>query len=257
MAEVKGNDTMNAIGIIPARYHSTRFEGKVLADLCGKPVIQHVYENAKKARILDDLVVACDDERILKVVEQFGGKVTLTAKGHETGTDRLSEVVQPLEVKVVANIQADEPFVRPEMLHHLVSALLEDKKAVMATLMVRIHNSEEIRNPNVVKVVTDKHGYALYFSRTPIPYYRDEKAQQRQAYFKHLGFYSYTKDFLFTFRNLPSSKLEKAEKLEQLRVLEHGYKIRVIETPFNTIGIDTPQDLEMARKKMQVETIHA
>ena len=248
---------MNAIGIIPARYHSTRFEGKVLADLCGKPVIQHVYENAKKAKILDDLIIACDDERILKEVEQFGAKAVLTAKGHETGTDRLSEVIQPLDVKVVVNIQADEPFVRPEMVHHLVSALLEDPKVAMATLMTRIRNSEEIRNPNVVKVVTDKQGYALYFSRAPIPFYREDKGQHRHVYYKHFGLYSYTKDFLFTFRNLPVSKLEKAEKLEQLRTLEHGYRIRVIETKYDTVGIDTPEDLELAKRYFQSEEVHA
>ncbi len=244
---------MNAIGIIPARYHSTRFEGKVLADLGGKPVIQHVYENAKKGKILDDLIVACDDERILKVVEGFGGKGVLTAKGHETGTDRLTEVIQPLDVKVVVNIQADEPFIRPEMIHGVVSALLEDSKVVMSTLMVRIRGAEGIRNPNVVKVVADKHGYALYFSRAPIPYYRDEKGHSKQIYYRHLGLYAYTKDFLFTFRNLPVSKLEKAEKLEQLRALEHGYRIRAIETKYDTIGIDTPEDLELAKKRLQEE----
>lgn len=244
---------MNAMGIIPARYHSTRFEGKVLADLEGKPVIQHVYENAKKAKILDDLIVACDDERILTAVESFGGKGILTAKGHLSGTDRLSEVVQPLDVKVAVNIQADEPFLRPEMIHGVVSALLEDPKAVMATLMVRIRNQEEIKNPNVVKVVTDKYGYALYFSRVPIPHYREEKGSPKQIYYRHLGLYAYTKDFLFIFRNLPISKLEKAEKLEQLRALENGYRIRVIETKYDTIGIDTPEDLQAARQYLQLK----
>ena len=248
---------MNAIGIIPARYASKRFLAKVLADLCGKPVIQHVYENAKKTKILDDLVVACDDERILRAVKQFGGKAVLTAKEHETGTDRLSEIIHSLDVKVVVNIQGDEPLVRPEMIHHLVTALLENPKTVMATLMTKIHSPEEARNPNVVKVAVDKHGYALYFSRTPIPFYRDEKGTHRQVYYKHLGLYSYTKDFLFTFRNLPVTPLEKAEKLEQLRVLEHGYRIRVIETPYETIGIDTPGDLERAKKHLEKESVNA
>lgn len=248
---------MNAIGIIPARYHSTRFEGKVLADLDGKPVIQHVYENAKKAKILDDLLVACDDERILKTVQDFGGKAVLTAKAHETGTDRLSEVIHSLDVKVVVNMQADEPFVRPEMIHGLVSALLEDSVAVMSTLRVRIQNAEDIKNPNVVKVVTDKQGYALYFSRSAIPWHREGKSHQKQFYYRHLGLYAYTKDFLFTFRNLPISQLEAAEKLEQLRVLENGYKIRMVETKYETIGIDTPQDLELARKRLQLERINA
>jgi len=184
---------MKAIGIIPARYAASRFEGKVLADLCGKPVIQHVWENAKKARLLDELIIAADDERIIEVVKAFGGKVTYTSKEHPSGTDRLREIVNPLDVDIVVNIQADEPLLHPSMLDVLVLALSQNANIVMATLRKKIDNKEEINNPNVVKVVVNKDDCALYFSRFPIPYSKDNKPLQ---YYKHIGLYSYTKDFL-------------------------------------------------------------
>ncbi|MFH0731987.1 MAG: 3-deoxy-manno-octulosonate cytidylyltransferase [Candidatus Omnitrophota bacterium] len=235
---------MKSIGIIPARYAATRFDGKVLANLHGKPVIQHVWENAKKAHTLDDLIIAADDDRIIKVVESFGAKAISTAKEHPSGTDRLREIVNPLDVDIVVNIQADEPFVQSSMIDGLVAALLQDENIVMATLMKKIDNQEDISNPNVVKVVVDKDNFALYFSRAAIPVYRESSTG---VYYKHIGLYSYTKDFLFTFANLPLSNLEKAEKLEQLRALENGYRIKVLETSYETIGIDTPQDLEKAK----------
>ena len=236
---------MKAIGVIPARYAATRFEGKVLATLYGKPVIQHVWEKAKKAHTLDELIVATDDERIIKAVGSFGGKATLTAKEHPSGTDRLREVVNPLDVNIVVNIQADEPLLHPSMIDELVTALQQDKEIVMATLMKKIDNTEEINNPNVVKVVVDKDNFALYFSRATIPYHKQVDAR---CYYKHIGLYSYTKDFLFTFVNMPRSFLEKTEELEQLRALENGYKIKVLETSYNTVGIDTPEDLQKAEQ---------
>jgi len=236
---------MDAIGIIPARYHSTRFEGKVLKDLLGKSLIQHVWDNAKRASTLEDLIVATDDERIESEVLRFGGKVILTAKEHKSGTDRLGEVVNPIDVKVVVNIQADEPLLHPSMIDDMVRSLLENKDIDMATLMKRITDPKELANPNVVKVVTDKNGYALYFSRSMIPYPRIKK---NANFYKHIGLYAFTKDFLFTFTNLPPSTLENIEGLEQLRILENGYKIKVIETQFDTIGIDTPEDLEIAEE---------
>ncbi len=236
---------MRAIGIIPARYAATRFEGKVLADLCGKPVIQHVWENAKKARMLDDLIIAADDERIIEQVQAFGGKAVFTAKAHPSGTDRLREIANPLDVEIVVNIQADEPLVQPSMIDELVRALVSDSGISMATLMKKIDNKDEIANPNVVKVVVNKDNFALYFSRYPIPFYKQSKPV---LYYKHIGLYSYTKDFLFTFANLPPSFLEKAEGLEQLRALENGYKIKVLETTYETVGIDTPEDLAKAKK---------
>ena len=236
---------MDAIGIIPARYGSTRFEGKVLADLMGKPVIQHVWENAKRASTLNDLIVAADDEKVKEEVERFGGKAVLTAKEHKTGTDRLREVVNPINTKVVVNIQADEPLLHPSMIDDIVTPLLEDKGILMTTLKKKITDPEDLRNPNVVKVVTDKNGYALYFSRSPIPFPRFHDGV---VFYKHIGLYGFTKEFLFTFTNLPVSALESMEGLEQLRVLENGYKIKVAETQFDTIGIDTPEDLERAKE---------
>ncbi len=243
---------MRAIGVIPARWGATRFEGKVIANLLGKPIIQHVWENAKKARTLDDLVVACDDERIMKVVEAFGGKAVYTSPNQPSGTDRLAEVVNPLEVDIAVNIQGDEPLMKSIMIDNLVLALEDEKAAQMATMMKKIEDDTELTNSNVVKVITDKNGYAIYFSRYAIPYNRTSEAdsKKRPVYYKHIGIYAFTKDFLFTFRNLPHSSLENAEKLEQLRALENGYKIKVVETKFDTIGVDRPEDLKRAEEAL-------
>lgn len=239
---------MKAIGVIPARWGATRFEGKVLANLLGKPVIQHVWDNAKKAKTLDDLVIACDDERIMKVVAGFGGKAVYTSPDQPSGTDRLAEVVNPLDVTIAVNIQGDEPLVKPIMIDNLVMALENEKTAQMATMIKRVEEETELTNSNVVKVVVDKNGYAIYFSRYAIPYNRTGEVdrEKRPVYFKHIGLYAFTKDFLFTFRNLPKSSLENAEKLEQLRAIENGYKIKVVETKFDTVGVDTPEDLKRA-----------
>ena len=237
---------MKTIGVIPARWGSTRFEGKVLADLLGRPVVQHVWENAKKAKTLDDLVVACDDERIMKVVESFGGKAVYTSPDQPSGTDRLAEVVNPMDVKIVVNIQGDEPLVKPIMIDNLVMSLDDEKVAQMATMIKKIDDDSDLTNSNVVKIIFDKSGYAIYFSRYAIPYNRTnaaDKDKKKPVYYKHIGMYAFTKDFLFTFRNLPKSALENAEKLEQLRVLEYGYKIKVVETKFDTVGVDTHDDL--------------
>ena len=238
---------MKVIGVIPARFSSTRFAGKVLADLGGKPVVQHVWENAKRSTLLNDLVIATDDERIIKTAEDFGAKAIYTSPDQPSGTDRLIEVVNPIEVEVVLNIQGDEPMVRPEMIDDLARAILEDKDVQMATLAKKIEDKSEIENPNVVKLVKDKNDFALYFSRSVIPYPRHETIP---VYYKHLGLYAYKKDFLFEFTNLPKSHLEMTEGLEQLRVLENGYRIKVVETKFDTIGIDTPEDLKKAKIAM-------
>ncbi|NQT06692.1 MAG: 3-deoxy-manno-octulosonate cytidylyltransferase [Candidatus Omnitrophica bacterium] len=236
---------MNAIGIIPARYGSTRFEGKVLADLMGKPVVQHVYEMAKRAKMLDDLIIATDDDRIMKAVKEFGGKAVLTSVDQPTGTDRLAEVVNPIDTRIIINIQGDEPFIHQSMIDELVRTMLDDEGINMATVIKKIKDKNEIMDSNVVKAVIDKNGYALYFSRSPIPFERD---RQSDCFYKHLGLYGYTKDFLYTFTNLPKTELEKTESLEQLRALEHGYRIKTIETKLDTVGIDTPEDLEKAKK---------
>ncbi len=237
---------MNVIGVIPARYHSTRFEGKVLATLAGKSMVQHVWEQAKKSYLLEDLIVACDDERVYKAVEAFGGKAVLTAKGHASGTERIVEVVNPLDVKVVVNIQADEPMIHPSMINRVVEALLEDETLVCASVMKKIERSQEVDDPNVVKVVFDKSQFALYFSRQSIPFIRDTSFGDA-IHYKHIGLYGYTKDFLFTYKALPKSNLENLEKLEQLRILENGYRIKLIETTHETFGVDTEEDLEKVR----------
>lgn len=259
---------MKAIGVIPARWKASRFEGKVLAELSGKPMIQHVWERARQSRALDDLVIATDSEEVIKAVEIFGGKAVYTSKDQPSGTDRIAEVINPMDVEVVVNIQGDEPLIHHSMIDGMVNMLLEDKSATMATVIKKITRKRELLNPNVVKVVVDKDGYALYFSRSPIPYVRGGEKHhsifdvhywfqthsfvpETEDYYKHLGIYAYTKDFLFTYTNLPKSKLEDIEKLEQLRVLENGYKIKTIETEYDTVGVDTPEDLKLAEKMME------
>jgi len=235
---------VNVVGVIPARFSSTRFEGKIIADLLGKPMIQHVYERAKEARALDDLIVAADDDRVMEAVKGFGGKAAFTSPKQPTGSDRIAEVVNPMDVKIVVNIQGDEPLIEPKMIDDLASAMLGDESIVMATLIRKIDNPKEINDHNVVKVAVDKDGFALYFSRSPIPYARTDEA----LYYKHIGLYAYTKDFLFTFTNLLPLRLEKTEALEQLRVLEYGYRIKTVETEFDTVGVDAPEDLERVKE---------
>ncbi|MBP9732860.1 MAG: 3-deoxy-manno-octulosonate cytidylyltransferase [Candidatus Omnitrophica bacterium] len=234
---------MQTIGVIPARLGSTRLARKVLMDLGGKPVIQHVYERTRKSRLLDDVIVACDDDEIVSVVRGFGGKAVLTSKNHSTGTDRLAEVVNDLDVQIIVNIQGDEPFVNPLTIDDLVSLMQKDTETVMATVVKRSENYEDFKKPDVVKAVLDDDGHVLYFSRMPIPTFLKEG----ESFYKHIGLYAFTKDFLFTFKKMPPSFLERHERLEQLRALENGYRIRAIETKFETIGIDTPEDLERAR----------
>lgn len=238
---------MDVIGVIPARYSSSRFEGKVVADIFGKPLLQYVWERARQSLILEEVIIACDHETVARTAQDFGAKVVMTSKDHVSGTDRICEVVNPLEVKIVINIQGDEPLVHPSMIDDVARAMLGDNSVVMATLMKKIEDPVLIRDPNVVKVVTDRHNYALYFSRGPIPYLAAHSDQQQPVYFKHIGLYGYTKDFLFSFKNLPSSRLEKIECLEQLRVLEEGLKIKVVETKYDTIGVDTPEDLQKVK----------
>ncbi|OIO39310.1 MAG: 3-deoxy-manno-octulosonate cytidylyltransferase [Candidatus Omnitrophica bacterium CG1_02_49_16] len=240
---------MDAIGVIPARYGSTRFEGKVLKDLCGKPVIQHVYERAKRAKMLDDLIIAADDDRIIKTVEGFGGKVVFTSKGHSTGTDRLTEVVNAIDVRIVVNIQGDEPLINPLVIDDLVQTMKNDPQIVMATVVKKSYSMEEFQCPDVVKAVVSDDNFALYFSRSPIPALL--KPGPERYFYKHIGIYAYNKDFLFTFKKLPVSYLETHERLEQLRALEHGYRIKTIETQFETVGVDTPEDLALARQILE------
>ena len=231
---------MKVIGVIPARFESTRLPHKLLKELCGKPLLQWSYEAAKRARLLDTLIIACDDKRIKDAAAAFNAPCVMTSPEHKSGTDRIAEAVSAIDAKIVINIQADEPLIDPLVIDRLAQEMLADDKLMMATAKCKITAPEEINNPNVVKVVCDKNGYALYFSRHAIPYLRDKDFMPH--YYKHLGIYAYTKDFLYVFKKLSGSMLEAAEKLEQLRVLEAGYKIKMIEVEQESVGVDTQED---------------
>ncbi|MBU1121940.1 MAG: 3-deoxy-manno-octulosonate cytidylyltransferase [Candidatus Omnitrophota bacterium] len=237
---------MSVIGVIPARYQSRRLPFKLLRKLYGKSLLQWTWETASKATLLDKLIIACDDPKMEGVAKDFGADVVMTSVQHLCGTDRIAEAVRDMDVDIVVNIQADEPLIHPSNIDSLVQEMANNSSLVMATPKKMIDDDNEISSPNVVKVVCDKDDFALYFSRFPIPYYRESDISK--VYYKHLGLYSYTKDFLYTFKNMPPSHLEKAEKLEQLRVLEAGYKIKVIETQFDSWGVDTEEDFKKVEK---------
>ncbi len=234
---------MKAIGVIPARWASTRFPGKILAEIHGRPMIQYVWQQAKKAKLLNDVIVACDDDRVLRVVKGFGGKAVMTSMDHPSGTDRIAEAVGELKVDVIVNIQGDEPLISPDVIDMLADSLIKDEEAPMATVARRITNPAVLDNPNVVKVVINRKKEALYFSRFSIPFNREKKDFSDAVYYQHLGLYAYRRDFLMKFDQLPKSSLEETEKLEQLRVLEAGYRIKIVETDYETVGVDTPEDL--------------
>lgn len=241
---------MKIIGIIPARYGSTRLEGKPLKDICGKPMIQRVYEAAQQAKLLDQVYVATDDARIVAAVEQFGGQVRLTAVDHKTGTDRIAQVAAEIDAEIIVNLQGDEPLVNPAMIDEVIQPFMDEPDLPMSTLCVPILEEAALHDPNVVKAVFDQRGYALYFSRSLIPYPR--KRDNFQAY-EHLGLYAYRKDFLMTYIALPQSRLEINESLEQLRVLEAGYRLKVIVSahPYDGVSVDTQEDLEKVRQIVQ------
>jgi 3-deoxy-manno-octulosonate cytidylyltransferase (CMP-KDO synthetase) len=245
-----------ALVIIPARYGSTRFPGKPLAPLKGKPVIQHVYENAVAARLARAVVVATDSEEIAARVSAFGGRAVMTSGGHASGTDRAAEAAasgQYAMYDIIVNVQGDEPLIRHEMVDAVVE-LLDDERASVSTLARKTGSPDDMLDPNVVKVVLDAEGFALYFSRAPVPYQRDTwkdlgslRGSRFEAH-KHIGIYGYRRDALMRLTGLPQSALERAERLEQLRALENGFRIKVGITPFDTIGVDTPKDLERVEK---------
>jgi len=233
---------MKTIGVIPARWASTRFEGKVLADINGKPMIQHVWERAKQSECLDDLIIACDDERVVKAAEKFGAQAILTSVDHASGTDRIIEVIEPLDGDIIINIQGDEPLICPTIIDSLVKTLIDDPSCSMGTVIKVIDKEDELADTNIVKVVIDGEMNALYFSRFSIPHNRDRNDEV--VYYKHLGIYAFQKEFLLCYKNLPKSNLEIAEQLEQLRALEYGYKIKTVLTDVDTIGVDTPEDIK-------------
>jgi 3-deoxy-manno-octulosonate cytidylyltransferase (CMP-KDO synthetase) len=242
---------MRLLVLIPARYGSTRFPGKALADILGKPLIQRVYEQARLVRGLHDIYVATDDTRIRDCVEGFGGQAVMTKSDHPSGSDRLAEAAQILGLDrhdVVINIQGDQPVFPPLVIGRLAAVLEQDCTAVMATPARRLFDLELARNPNLVKVVFNHQGRALYFSRSPLPYWRDG---ERPYFYKHIGIYAYRVEFLLEFVTLPPGRWEEAEKLEQLRALEYGYFIHVVETPEDTLEVDTPEDLERVGEYFQ------
>ena len=237
----------DVIAIIPARYESNRFRGKPLAPIAGKPMIQHVVERAKKVKMLSRVIVATDDMRIAECVESFGGEYVITRKDHVSGSDRLAEAAELVGISehdVVVNIQGDQPLFPEEVVEQVASPLLEDPALPMSTLIYKIVRKEEINDPNHVKTVFDRNNNALYFSRSPIPFQRNPEEGVVPTYYKHLGFYAYRKGFLLTFVALPEGEWERFEKLEQLRALEYGYRIRVTLTEHDSIEVDTPEDLQ-------------
>jgi len=235
--------------VIPARYQSTRFPGKPLADIAGRPMIEHVYTRAADVPGVSAVIVATDDERIAEAVTRFGGIVRMTRLTHRTGLERVAEVAADLDCDIVVNVQGDEPLLEPRMVTEVVDALDADDSVQMSTLRKQISNPADTTDPHVVKVVVDLHGDALYFSRATVPCVHDAT---RPA-FRHIGLYAYRRAFLCDVAGLPQTPLELAESLEQLRALEHGFRIRVVETHYDSIGVDTPGDLERVRRQMTIE----
>ena len=254
---------MKVVAIIPARWSSTRFPGKPLAQIKNKPMIQWVVEQVQKASRISEVIVATDDDRILDAVTGFGGKAVMTSQDHATGSDRIAEVASGLNCDIVVNVQGDEPLIPPENIDQVIDCLDKNPTLSVATLMMAVHESDEIIDPNVVKVVTDQKGRALYFSRSAIPFHRDAwknglpesiskvKEEGVSRVFRHIGLYAYTRSFLLEFTRMNPSPIEQLEKLEQLRILEHGYSIQVEITEKISMGIDRVEDLEKIERFLE------
>jgi len=249
-------DQTKISAVIPARYGSTRFEGKPLADILGKPMIQYVYEGVRRSKLIDEVIVATDDQRILEAVQAFGGEAIMTSPTHVTGTDRVAEVVRKLKSEIIVNVQGDEPLIHGNFIDKAIRSLLVDDDLQMSTLMTRIEEVRDWLNPHIVKVVVDQKNFALYFSRSPIPFPRDLQIGRLESnpfgtnrplpkrVFKHIGVYVFRRKFLLAFSNMKVTPLEKLEKLEQLRALENGYRIRVTPVDYEPLSVDTPEDLQ-------------
>lgn len=245
--------------IIPARYGSTRFPGKPLAVILGKSMIRHVYERVERSNYVDEVIVATDDERIFWEVKSFGGKARMTSHHHPSGTDRIAEVARDLPSRIIVNVQGDEPLVHPEMIDLAIEPLLRHPDIPVATLKTKISETQELMDPNVVKVVTDRSDFALYFSRLPIPFIRDywndhmkmESLEGMGHFFKHIGLYVFRREFLLLFSSMEPSTLERLEGLEQLRILENGYRIKVVRTEHTSIGVDTQEDIPRVERIMK------
>lgn len=245
---------MNITGVIPARYASTRLPGKPLILIKGKPMIQRVYEQTMKSKLINRVIVATDDKRIIDCVLNFGGEAVLTSSKHESGTDRIYEAVKNIKCEIVVNIQGDEPFINPLNIDKAIQPLINDRSINVSTLAIRVKSIDELKDENKVKVVLDKNNFALYFSRNYIPYKMKNNPSgkfslKENVYYRHIGLYVYRKKYLMHFAKLKKSFLEKTENLEQLRILENGEKIKVIQTSIDSVSIDTKQDLESIRRK--------
>ncbi len=252
---------MKVTAVIPARYASTRFPGKPLAEILGKPMIEHVYRRTVAAQTVDRVIVATDDQRIFAAVQAFGGEVVMTRDDHPSGTDRLAEVAAAIETDLIVNVQGDEPLIAPQMIDEAVSPLLNDAALKMGTLCSCIETVADYLSSNVVKLVADRHNHALYFSRAPIPHPRDIPASELPARLaeldakRHIGLYVYRRDFLLQYPHLPQTPLEMLESLEQLRAMENGIKIYVATTEFDCHGVDTPDDLLRVEALMRREML--
>ncbi len=238
----------DVVAIIPARFGSTRFPGKVIADIDGKPLIRHVYERTSRAASVSRVVVATDDKRVADAVKGFGGGVIMTSPHHKSGTDRVAEAAKITGGDIIVNVQGDEPLIEPDVIDAVCTKLRDDEEIVCSTAASPVAEKAVYEDPNAVKVVLDRHGRALYFTRSPVPFYRDDEFGG--AYI-HAGIYCFRRTFLERYASLEQTHLEKAEKLEQLRILEHGYRIGVVLTDYRSIGVDTKEDLETVRQLMK------
>lgn len=253
---------MRVTAIIPARYGSTRFPGKPLALINGLPMIQHVYQRVSRAKMVNRVIVATDDARIVTVVAGFGGEVVLTSADHPTGTDRLAEVAEKIDSELIVNVQGDEPLIDPQMIDQAIAPLIKNWQIQMGTLASQIDQIDDFHNPNVVKVVKDQSGFALYFSRAPIPWPRDLNSDQlaealpQLGLLRHIGLYVYRRELLLDYPSWPKTPLENLENLEQLRALERGIRLYVAETAFSCHGVDTFADLERVSHLMSAEKIN-
>jgi 3-deoxy-manno-octulosonate cytidylyltransferase (CMP-KDO synthetase) len=252
------NGKPSIVAVIPSRYGSTRFPGKSLALIKGKPMVQWVYTRTKRSLLLDRVIVATDDTRIFDAVRSFGGEAVMTSADHATGTDRIAEVARNLDCDIIVNVQGDEPLIDPTMIDAAVSPLVAEPSIPLGTLAAVITDPHEVRDPNVVKVVVDRQGYALYFSRAPIPWDRDRWSETQSSakpdggpWYKHIGLYVYRRDFLLSFAAAPQTRLEICEKLEQLRALENGHRIRVVLTERGSLGVDIPDDLSKILQRIE------
>lgn len=249
-------ETKKVYAIIPARFASTRLPGKPLVDLAGKSMIQRVYEQAKKAKLVDEVIVTTDDNRIEEVVNSFNGRVVMTPKEIKSGSDRIAMVAKNLDdADIIVNVQGDEPLIPPEMIDEAIFPLIHDDSIEVATLIKVITDEDDLKNPNIPKVVLDEEDYAIYFSRLPIPYFRERENHDEwlksHTYYKHIGLYVFRKKFLLMFTSWHESLLERAEKLEQLRIIENGYKIKAVVTEYDSIPVDTPEDVERVKQILE------